>query len=286
MTTLRLLLPQWQGGMNPHYVLGAELLALIAPPSDKAETVTVDVRKDFDKGLQTEKGVDRYQDLMNQLVATRQILERKQPDKIIAFGGDCSVSQAPFSYLLEKYGEKLGILWLDAHPDIARADQSSHLNEMVLGNLIGEGNPAFAEQVKQAIAPEKVMYGGLIEKELRPIDDGVWRHHIPFANPEDLQKDSQVILNWLEANQLEFLAIHFDLDVLSPMDFRSIYPAEPHTRLEDFPAAVGELTLEQIVRMLNDVHSKAKIVGLTLAEHLPWDAIRLRESLSQIPIFK
>ncbi len=29
--TVRLLMPQWQGGNNPHYSFGAELLAWLAP---------------------------------------------------------------------------------------------------------------------------------------------------------------------------------------------------------------------------------------------------------------
>lgn len=37
---------------------------------------------------------------------TKKILEEKQPDKIIVFGGDCSVTQIPFDYLSGKYGSK------------------------------------------------------------------------------------------------------------------------------------------------------------------------------------
>ena len=31
--TIRLLMPQWQGGNNPTYQLGARMLAWLAPPS-------------------------------------------------------------------------------------------------------------------------------------------------------------------------------------------------------------------------------------------------------------
>lgn len=33
--TIRLLMPQWQGGNNPNYSFGAELLAWLAPDSDQ-----------------------------------------------------------------------------------------------------------------------------------------------------------------------------------------------------------------------------------------------------------
>ncbi|EMB75232.1 hypothetical protein SMU40_02203 [Streptococcus mutans 15VF2] len=64
MSTLRFVLPQWQGGLNPNYVLGSELLAIIAPPSARDEVVTIKVNRDFDAPLKTEHGVDRFGDLM------------------------------------------------------------------------------------------------------------------------------------------------------------------------------------------------------------------------------
>lgn len=73
------------------------------------------------------------------------------------------------------------------------------------------------------------------------------------------------------------------MDVLTPKDFRSILPAEPY--LEDFPAAIGEMTLAQVVRVLKYVSTKAEIVGLGIAEHMPWDAMNLRKALSEISIF-
>ncbi|EMC50910.1 arginase family protein [Streptococcus mutans] len=285
MSTLRFVLPQWQGGLNPNYVLGSELLAIIAPPSARDEVVTIKVNRDFDAPLKTEHGVDRFGDLMAQTDACLAVLAEKNPDKIITFGGDCSISQAPFAYLSEKYGDKLGVLWLDAHPDIATVDQSSHLHEMVLGNLIGEGAPAFAAKLKSSIKPSHVFYAGLIEKDLRPMDDGVFRHNIGFATPEDLNTDSQKILDWIADEKIEVLAVHFDLDVLSPRDFRSIYPAEPYTNVADFPAAVGELTLKKVVSILNELEEVVDLVGLSLAEYLPWDALHLRTALSHISIF-
>lgn len=88
----------------------------------------------------------------------------------------------------------------------------------------------------------------------------------------------------LMSKKNDYLVVHFDLDVLSPEDFRSIYPAEPY--LKSFDAAVGEMTLEEITNLLLEVSKKAEIVGLTIAEHLPWDAFRLRNSLAILSLFK
>ena len=43
-----------------------------------------------------------------------------------------------------------------------------------------------------------------------------------YLTPDKLVEDSYAIINWMNQNQLKHLAIHFDLDVLSPLDYRSI----------------------------------------------------------------
>lgn len=284
--TLRMVLPQWQGGVNPDYVFGAEVLAFIAPPSKSAETVRVVVNEDFATPLKKENGVDGESVLLAQLEETARILELKTPDKVIVFGGDCSISQAPFDYLSGKYGKKLGVLWLDAHPDISSPAETSHNHEMVLANIMGHGAPRFAEQMKHPVDAKRVMYGGLIEEELRDMDSAVRSFGIRIATPEDLAENSRSIINWIKENGITSLAVHWDLDVVSPEDFRAILPAKPYLRKEDFGAAVGVLTLAQVVRILGDANAYAEIVGLCIAEHMPWDAMNLRKALGNISIFQ
>lgn len=281
--TLRLLLPQWQGGNNSDYFFGAELLAHIVPHSEKAEMIRVPVNADLEQELPIEHGIEGESQLMEQLDTTTKILEAEQPDKVIVLGGDCSISQAPFDYLNGKYEGKLGVLWLDAHPDVATIEDSTRDHEMVLGNLLGRGAPQFADKVKNIIQAKNVFFAGLIYDELRPRDQEVNRLNLRYALPKQLKENSQSILQWIQENDIHHLAIHFDLDVLSPKDFRSIYPAEPY--LEGFGAAVGELTLKEVTRILTDVSQEAEIVGLSIAEHMPWDAMHLRKALSKISIF-
>ncbi|WP_315306425.1 arginase family protein [Enterococcus devriesei] len=281
--TLRLLLPQWQGGNNSDYYFGAELLSHIVPQSDDSKLIRVPVNDDLDQKLPIEHGIEGEEQLMAQLDATTKILEEEAPDKVIILGGDCSISQAPFDYLNGKYNGKLGVLWLDAHPDVAAIEDSTRDHEMVLGNLLGRGAPQFSAKVKNVIKRENVFFAGLIYNELRSSDQDVNRLKLPYAVPDELKKDSQSIIDWINENQIEQIAIHFDLDVLSPQDFRSIYPAEPY--LKDFGAAIGELTLKDVTRILTDISEQAEIVGLSIAEHLPWDAMNLRAALAQITIF-
>ena len=283
--TLRIKYPQWHGGVNPNYVLGSNLLSVIAPPNPKDEEVEIPIDSNFSK---TEKldGIECGESLLNELNHAYKILNEKSPTHVIVFGGDCSVSQAPFDYLKGKYGENIGIIWFDAHPDVSGPKDSSHLHEYVLADLMGQNPDSKITKVNNPYNPKNVIMAGLIEKDLRPMDMTCKKLNLEICSPEELSKNSEKLIKWIEKNNIKYLAIHWDLDVLSPNDFRSIYPGEPYTDLNNFPWAIGKMKLCEVARVLNDVSQKAEIVGLSIAEHMAWDAINLRKALSEIPIFK
>ena len=283
--TLRLVIPEWRGGVNPNYVLGSELLSHMAPQNKNDKTISIGVNTDFQSPITQSEGIDGGDFLLQQMAETRRTLEEEQPDKVIVFGGDCSVTQVPFDYLNSRYNGSLGIIWLDAHPDVAGPEQSSHLHEMVLANLLGQNPGSEITKVNCPFAPDKVILAGLIEERLREMDQACKELNIKILAPEALQKSSGSLLQWLKDRGLKRVAVHWDLDVLSPVDFRSIYPAEPYTDANAFPAAVGRLTLKDIGRILNDVSSEAEMVGLSITEHLPWDAINFRKNLASLSIF-
>lgn len=283
MKTIRLDIPQWQGGNNPNYVFGSELLSIIVPQVSSIKTVKVPVNISFDEELKQKNGIEGEEALKKQMKDTEEVLIQENPDRIIVIGGDCSVSQVPFDYLSGKYGEKLGILWLDAHPDVSTVETSTRNHEMVLNNLISGEGSTLASMVKNPINKNKVMLAGLIYDDLREKDQIVNIKKISYATPSQLKNDSNILVDWIQKENIKHVAVHFDLDVLDPQDFRSIYPAEPY--LESFDAAIGELKLEHIGRILGDISKYSNIVGLTIAEHLPWNAMRLRNMLSEVSIF-
>ena len=168
--TLRLLMPQWQGGNNPNYLLGAQLLTWLAPNEKNDLVVEVPVESYTGMKLEKEDGVVARSVLLQQLRSAQNIIEEHQPDKVIVFGGDCLVSQAPFTYLNKKYDGKLGVLWLDAHPDVSTPKMFAHAHAMVLGNLLGEGDAQFAAEVEVPLNPDLVMYGGLNEMTRQEAD--------------------------------------------------------------------------------------------------------------------
>lgn len=281
--TLRLLMPQWQGGNNPPYSFGAKLLAWLAPEAGDTPQVEVPVESYDGTELEIEDGIAGRSVLMRQLQSAGKIIEAHEPERIIVFGGDCLIAQAPFAYLNEKYDGRLGVLWLDAHPDALTPVIAKHAHTMVLGNLLGAGDPEFAAEVKVKLDPKLVLYGGLQEMsaERKAV---VEKLELAEVGPGELADSSASVLKWIEENQIEHLAIHFDLDVLDPKLFRSQLFANPAAPPNSSPS--GEMTFEQIGRIISDVSAKTDVVGLAIAEHLPWDSLNLHNFLAGIPIFK
>jgi arginase len=46
------------------------------------------------------------------------------------------------------------------------------------------------------------------------------------------------------------------------------------------------MTPAQVVRLLNDVAGACDVVGLGIAEFLPWEAIETRNLLRQLPLIR
>lgn len=282
--TLKVVYPEWEGGVNPNYVLGAKIMDLIVPTSSEIEKVEVPVATDDRKNLlERINHVDAAKTLQAQIETFTGILNTKQPDKILTIGGDCAVSLTPFSYLSHKYGKNLGIIWLDAHPDISTAEQSHHLHEMVVSSLMGKGAPDF--NVKHPVSNDQILLAGVVKESLRPIDNNVENYNMKLLTPEQLKNDPSLISEWIKASSFTKIAVHFDLDVLSPDDYRSIYPAEPGLNRNDFPAAIGKLSLENVGSLLKQIDENSDLVGLTIAENMAWDALRLRTQLNKLSLF-
>ena len=277
--------PQWQGGVNPNYAIGSEILNLVLPKGKNTETLEVPVDKNFDKKLEIKNGINEETAILKQLQCAFNMLETKNPDKVITLGGDCSVSQPAFDYLHGKYPEKTCIVWLDAHPDISTPKDFEHEHAMILGNLLGDGAPNCSKIVKNKFKYEQVMYGGLIHKKLLPYEEKYLKEkNLKYAIPEDLKENTNKITNWIKEKGFKQVLIHLDLDVLSPTQFRSLLCNEPNLPTPDY--AIGEMNLKDIVRIIVDISKTAKLVGFSIAEYLPWDIINMRKEFGKIDIFQ
>lgn len=281
--TVRLLMPQWQGGnMGKSYPLGARLLAWLAPESDALQ-LEVPVECFDGTPLPLEDGVVGRTAIMKQLRAARHLLDAYEPDRVITFGGDCLVSQAPFDYLNERYDGKLGVLWIDAHPDVTTPKNYSHSHAMVLGNLLGEGDAGMAKEVRRHLDPKLVMYAG-VDEMLDYEWDVVNRLGLRHAGSAELADNSNPVLQWIRENDIKHVAVHFDLDVLDPVLFRSQLFNMPTG--EEINAFRGKMTLGQVTRLIGDVSAQTDVVGFTLAEHMPWDDINLKNMMESFSFMK
>ena len=283
--TLRLLFPQWQGGNNPPYHLGSLLLSYLSPESDgPVESVPVD--EPTTEPLVEVDGINAKPQIIRQLKDAAALIEKHDPDSIVVFGGDCLVSLAPFSHLLNKYGDKLGVLWIDSHPDVQTAKQYPNAHAHVLGALIGTGDKDLLAHVATRLNRSKIMIAG-IHDPLTYEAEYLAHHNIATIGPEQIKDEGKDVIEWIEKENIEYLAIHIDLDVLDPSLFRSVLFARPGRGEHDFgDVAEGKLTIENVLNLIAQATSKAQPVGLTIAEHLPWDMLNLKNMLSALPLIK
>lgn len=283
--TLRLSFPQWQGGNNPPYHLGSLLLSFLSPEA-KGPVETVPVALPGAEPLKEVDGITAKPQLLRQLGDAAALIEKHDPDAIVVLGGDCLVSLAPFAHLLNKYGEKLGVLSVDAHPDVQTAEQYSNAHAHVLGALTGTGDKNLVSHVRHKLSPSKIMIAGIHD----PLDyerDYLASHEVATCGPQQVKTGAAEVMEWIAQEKIEYLAIHLDLDVLDPALFRSVLFAKPGRGEHDFgDAAEGKLTIQDVITLINQATSQAEAVGLTIAEHMPWDMVNLKHLLSELPLLK
>ncbi|WP_302226012.1 hypothetical protein [Veillonella magna] len=154
---------------------------------------------------------------------------------------------------------------------------------MVWANLMHRGDPVVQTTVAHPFTAEDIVYIGLqpLTKEEVPrmTELGI---AYTIQGAELLSND--VIQQWITAHGFTALAVHWDLDVLHPDSFHSLYFNEPGVP-RFTGSSHGMYSLEQVTDTLRAIQDMANIVGVTIAKYLPWDAIRLRQSLGQLSIF-
>lgn len=280
--TIRLITPDWQGGNKSEYYFGAELLSWLAPKNENQKEVKIDIEKPKNIKLIKENGVVAQSIVKRNVRKAANILKEELPDKIITFGGTCLVSQAPFVYLHSKYGKELGVVWIDSHPDVSTPNEYHHEHAMVLGNLLGSGDPELAKTVESPFASHQFLYVGVqkpLDYEVKILED--LKLNYTVQDKQNLKLED--IQHWIKDNGFNKIAIHLDLDVLDPNLFRSLYFSEPG--VTEFPSESGKMTLKELWNILKGLFKENDVVGLTIAEYLPWDAINLKNILSELDIF-
>lgn len=288
MKTIRLIYPQWQGAKITHwipeiqdpeeasrgYYLGAQLLNFLAPDNGQI-TLTVPVTTDITERKVTDGVMDRDA-LVEQTKAALEILKAENPDKIVTLGGECSVSVVPFTYLADKYADDVAMIWIDAHPDITLpGDVYPGYHAMAVTACMGLGNENIISKLPAKIDPEKILLIGIRDWERDEIKERQQQYGIKHLTPEDVRENSDAVSEWLKSCGASKVVIHFDMDVLDPMEIIAAVGTVPNG-----------MKIAEVVRMINDIAHEKEIVGLTVAEPMPRTAIRIKNMLSQLPLLK
>ena len=286
--TIRLIYPQWHGGVISNwipelseedssrgYFLGAQLLNMLASKNASQETFEVPISMDI-SSREIKNGIMDYDFILNQSKEALKILEKNNPDKIIVFGGECSVSVIPFTFLNKKYNNDIAIIWIDAHPDITLPNDSyTGYHAMALTACMGEGDKKIMSILPSKIDSSKILLVGIRDWEREEIKLRQQKYGIKHLTPEEVAENSDKIIKWLKECGASKVLIHFDLDVLEP---------------KELIAAVGVvengMKIKEVIRVINDIAKEKEIVGLTIAEHMPRVEIMMKNILDALPLIK
>ena len=283
-STIRLIYPQWQGGniaslvselssdeASTGYMLGAELLNFLSPAANH-KTITVPVSTNLNRA--EENGILGYKEILEQTKEALSMLKKENPDKIVTFGGECSASVVPFSYLASKYNN-IAMIWIDAHPDITLPEDKTYngYHAMAVAAIMGLGDTQIISELPARIDADKILFVGLRDWERQQIKDRQQQYGIKYLSPADVSSGSSRVIEWVKSTGAKHVVIHFDMDVLDP---------------EEIVAAVGVvpngMSINQTVRVINDIAKETDIVGLTVAEPMPKTAIKIKKMLQQLPL--
>jgi GNAT superfamily N-acetyltransferase len=169
---------------------------------------------------------------------------------VITVGGDCGVELEPIARAVRRYGERLAVVWFDAHADLntPESSPSGAFHGMVLRTLLGEGP---AELVPDAILrPEQVVLSGV-----RAMDEG----------EKGVVPDSRQVPDGTTA-----VYVHIDLDVLDPSAFSSVGCPE-----------IGGLLPGELLARVTALAERYEIAGLGITEYEPTSA-RDRRTLAEL----
>lgn len=286
MRTIRLIYPQWQGGIIARwipelsesdaatgYCIGARLLNFLAPAATGQEVVTVPVAQEIAE-REVVDGVSDRDIIARQTAAALDILRIKQPDRIVTLGGECSVSVVPFTYLLDKYEGDVAMIWLDAHPDITLpGDVYPGYHAMAVTAAMGLGDKKIVGQLPAKFDGSRILFVGLRDWERDEIVERQKQLGIRHLMPADVRENSRKITEWLRRCGASHVVVHFDMDVLDPAE---IVPA--------VGVCEDGLKTAEAVRIINDIAQEKDLVGLTVAEPMPRTAIRIKNMLQGLPL--
>lgn len=282
MKTIRLVYPDSVSGGLKEYYFGSLLMSHIIPENGDQPLVRVDIPAPDGDNRGIQNGIYALDDVLAGIDDAKLKIGESDPDRIITIGGNCLVSLAPFDYLHGRYGE-VGIIWIDAHPDVSSPqDGYPYAHSMVLGSLLGKGDKHLVERMDNpSFRPDQLLYlglQGLLDYQRETLDSLGVDYRIQterFISHEQIRAF---------ARKFRHILVHLDIDVLDERRFHSTYFANPE--LVGDGSGGGRMTIDELGEFLEVIQDSSDVVGLTIAEYLPFDEYRLHRMFERVRIFK
>ncbi len=281
MKTIRLLYPDYVSGGLETYYFGANLMAHILPENKKQPLFKVKITPPDGKERSVTEGIYAKDEVLSGIRSAMSVIEKAKPDKIITIGGNCVVSQAPIDSLHRLY-EYVGIIWIDAHPDVSTVkDDYPNAHATVLRSLMGNGDSSLSGLIKnRAFRVDEILYvvlHGLQDYQEKFLKEA----GVDFkVQTEEFVSDDEIRAFM---DRFDHILIHLDIDVLDAALFHSTYFANKD--LVGDGSGSGRMTIEKLTAILKNITDNSDVVGLTIAEYLPFDEHRLHNMFSDIRLF-
>ena len=275
---LRLIHPQWhegildnwmpngmKGNVEEAYKIGAGVQNMMVPEEQKGqETVTIPLSTEI---ISTDGMRNEYEDILKQTKVVSDIILQRAPERIVTLAGDASATVIPLGYLNGYYQKDTSLVWIDANPDV------SVPYTMALMAWLGKRSEDFKRLWPTMVPASRILIVGYRawNQSLKEWQDDLGMKGI---SPLQVSDNSEIVLNWLKEKGKKKVYVHLDLSVLDPSELFT-----SHNRTHNGIKAA------EVVRVVNDIAASFDLVGMTVVEPTPKLVSKVRETLSQLPLF-
>ncbi len=245
--------PAWQGAGNKAVYHGAAAMQTLLTHQQ-----VIQPEISLSEDLVKKNGIIGYDTILQQLSAARLLLAAQSCTKMLTIGGGCDAEILPVSYLNQKYGGDLAIVWFDAHGDLNTPESSPSglFHGMPLRCLLNEGDEQLGNQCFSYLQHHQVVFAcgrDFDAPELIYMAENI----IPCIATEELT-DSHALCHTLAKKAYRRIYVHIDLDVLDPMEFPSVMCPTP-----------GGISVQKLIDTLYALHDGFDVVGIGIVEYVP-----------------
>lgn len=243
---------QWQGSGAPtarRLRAGAARLAELIPAGRRRTVPLHDDVGSARDGVQNADVLEQY------LHAVRAALAAVPTgDLTVTVGGDCAVDLAPVEAALSAHGDRLAVVWFDAHADLnsPESSPSGAFHGMVLRALLGDGPEGL--RPARSLSADHVVLAGV--RSLDPGERNLVEHRgIRHLDVGQLREPGP-LLAAVRATGADAVYVHIDLDVLDPQLFPAVGTPEP-----------GGLGVDELLAAVRALSEEFTLAGVALTEY-------------------